>query len=94
MPQANLRVVQTNDVSLEVSGLCFASALAVQDVISRTNDGDINIIVKLKVARTGLTGNFDYAIPIPKEVNRVSFGEKRVPLWTRKLGVTWTNAVP
>jgi hypothetical protein len=72
---------QTN---LELSGLCFHSALAVDGITLKTNDPDLVVMVRVALAHGQMSGSFDYNLVVPNQVDRVLFGRKENVVWTRQ----------
>jgi hypothetical protein len=80
----NFHVVESPDKSaLEVSGLAFHSALAVEGMTTERRGDDLTVELRLVLARKGLSGSFSYAVGVPVGVNRVLFGRDRKEIWRR-----------
>jgi len=68
-------------LSLQVSGLAFHSALAVDRIETSTENETMIIKILLVPTRTGLSGRFDYTVSVPPNIKRVLFGENRYQIW-------------
>jgi len=74
------------NVTLNVSGLAFHSALAVESVQTRADDNCMVVLVQLVPARSELTGSFTCDFDVPEEVNSVCFGPTKHVIWKRGAG--------
>src|SRR5438477_6988373 len=68
---------------LQISGLVFHSALAVEKITTERQGQDIVVEVQLVRARKGLSGSFNYTFAVPADVSRVLFGKERKEIWRR-----------
>jgi hypothetical protein len=68
---------------LKISGLAFQSAMSVTKITTKTDGHSIVILVHLGLAKKGTSGSFEYALPVPDEVNEVRFGNDAVIVWRR-----------
>jgi hypothetical protein len=69
---------------VEISGLAFHSALAVERVETSLEGETMVVRVVLGPARKGLSGRFSYAAQVPATVTRVVFGKKGAEIWRRR----------
>src|SRR5947207_3424183 len=69
--------------ALQISGLAFHSALAIEKMTSKRRDQDLIIELHLVRARRDLSGSFDFNIPVPTGVTRVLFGKERREIWKK-----------
>jgi hypothetical protein len=68
---------------LEIAGLAFHSAMAVDRIEWRTEHDVLSVLVILVPTRPELSGSFDFVIDVPDSVNSVAFGDNRVEIWQR-----------
>ena len=88
-----LRQTQSNPiVSLEISGLAVHSSLAVERIVTKTEDRSLVVLVQLTPARSGLRGDFTYNFDVPESVDSVKFGTGRHVIWRRGVGPTKSDA--
>ena len=73
-------------VDLQLSGLAIHSSMAVERMTTLRVRDSLAVMVHLTAARAGTSGTFAYTLPIPTEVNTVSFGKARVIIWQRGAG--------
>jgi hypothetical protein len=80
----NFQVIERGERNeLQISGLAFHSAFAVEEITTERQGHDMVIEVHLVRARDGLTGSFNHTVPVPADVNRVLFGKDRKEIWRR-----------
>jgi hypothetical protein len=73
---------QKGGVILDISGLCFHSALAVKSMEIRRDRKDLLIHLHLAPASKGLSGSFNYSIWVPRGIEKVLLGSKKqVEIW-------------
>jgi hypothetical protein len=89
----NANVLQLKDVQglsvtwskekrvLSVKGLAFHSALAVESMRIERKGNRLLILLYLVPARRGLSGSFEYEVPVPVDVREVLFGSKAESIW-------------
>lgn len=78
------KAVEKQDKSqLQISGLAFHSALAVERISVETQGQDLIVELHLVRARVGLSGSFDYTVDVPVDTVRVLFGKERKEIWRR-----------
>jgi hypothetical protein len=70
--------------AIEISGLAFHSALAVEKITTDIKGKSLMVEVYLCPARPGLSGSFDYELSIPDSVNEVRFGGEKFVVWRRR----------
>jgi hypothetical protein len=66
---------------LEISGLAFHSALAVEKMENERRGEILYVRLVLVPARKGISGRFSYKIPIPDGVTKVVFGNNQHKVW-------------
>jgi hypothetical protein len=71
-------------IKLQISGLAFHSALAVEKITTDIEGRSLIVDVYLCLARPGLSGSFDYDFYVPDSVHEVRFGAEKTVIWTRK----------
>lgn len=71
---------------LKISGLAFHSTMAVKNIKVIQEKETITIFVYLTPTKAGMSGNFDYTLPIPGSVNVINFGTSKVIIWKRGEG--------
>lgn len=69
---------------LKISGLAFHSAMSVEKITTRTEGSSLIVYVHLTLARPGLSGKFEYELPVPSSINEVRFGNEKAVIWKRK----------
>ncbi len=69
--------------SLELSGLAFHSALAVEKIDTDVNQPVLTVYVHLVPAKKGLSGSFEYKFIVPQDVSEVRFGNDQHKIWVR-----------
>jgi hypothetical protein len=74
-------------VTIRLSGLAFHSSLAIQDITTAQHDESLQVLVRLTLAREGLSGNLNYTLAIPASVNTVTFGMGKAVIWNRSTGI-------
>jgi hypothetical protein len=80
----NFKVAENPDMrSLNISGLVAHSALAAEDMTTDIKDGVLTVKIRLALARNGLSGSFNYNVPIANNVTRVLFGNEAQEIWRR-----------
>jgi hypothetical protein len=70
--------------TLQISGLAFHSALAVEKITTAIEAKALTVNVYLCLARPGLSGSFDYEFSVPDSVHEVRFGTEKTVIWIRK----------
>ncbi len=75
--------VKGSITELTISGLEFHSALAVKEIVTRTDGKKMIVEVLLTPATQGLSGRFEYKVDIPPAIETVEFGSERYPIWKR-----------
>ena len=70
--------------ALEISGLAFHSALAVEKIATDTKGNSLMVDLYLCLARPGLSGSFDYELSVPDSIYEVRFGDEKILIWRRK----------
>ncbi len=73
------------DVSLEISGITFHSALVVEKIETIVEKDCLLVLVHLMFTRSGLTGNFAYDFDVPKGIDTVCFGPAKHVIWKRRV---------
>jgi hypothetical protein len=68
---------------VRVSGLSGHGFWSVKDVTTQRLGSSITVLVTLFVARSGTSGWFQCDIPVPDDVNQISFGRDEVVIWHR-----------
>lgn len=80
--------IKSLPVKIKLTGLVFHSSLGIKDVKKSENDGTMRIMIHLvPVTTTGLSGNLDNVITIPKSIDKIVFGNDGVVIWNRTDGV-------
>lgn len=77
-----ISTTETQD-ELKISGLAFHSSLCVSEIKPKKYSNEVQIIVCLSRCKKGLSGRFEYLITIPKDVEKVTFGNNRAVVWNR-----------
>jgi hypothetical protein len=72
-----------NTLHLQITGMVFASALAVSQIDVIPNGDEMIVKVYIVHAREGLSGTIDYDGEISPEINRVCFGDEKHIIWSR-----------
>jgi len=67
--------------SLQVSGLAFHSALAVERMVTEVQADTLCLKLVLVPARRELSGSFNYTVRVPETVRCVVFGNRRHVVW-------------
>lgn len=78
-------------ISLEISGLAFHSALAVEKIEVVAEDSTETVLIHLVLVRKGLGGSFDYEFSVPNNINEVRFGPDKHLIWKRGVGPIMTK---
>jgi hypothetical protein len=68
---------------LEIRGLLFHSALAVETVEVHSKQKVQQVLISMTAARAGLSGAFKVDVPVPGNVDQVVLGHDTTPLWIR-----------
>ena len=68
---------------LQISGLAFHSALAVEKMTTKKEGNNLIVELHLVRAQKGLSGSFSYKIPVPEDATSVLFGKARKEIWRR-----------
>jgi hypothetical protein len=68
---------------LNIKGLCFHSALAIDKITTERQEKRLVIKVHLAPARSGLSGSFNYDLDLPLDVTKVVFGNEEKVIWKR-----------
>lgn len=71
-------------LALKISGLAFHSAMSVEKITTKIEGPLLTIYVHLTVAKSGLSGRFEYELSVPDSVNEVRFGKEKFVIWKRK----------
>jgi hypothetical protein len=79
-------------VSLKISGLAMHSSLAVERVVTKTENRSLVVLVHLTPARKDLRGDFTYNFDVPESVDSVKFGMGRHVIWERGIGPIKSDA--
>ena|ERR1700722_18346476 len=70
--------------SLSIDGRLLGGILAIKSARNEQKDRCIVLIVRVGITRPGLRdARFHYDIPIPDDVDKVSFGNASDIIWTR-----------
>jgi hypothetical protein len=69
---------------LQITGMVFASALAVSQIDVKPNGDEMIVRVYIVHAREGLSGAIDSDMEIGPKINRVCFGDEKYIIWSRK----------
>src|SRR5689334_8047119 len=73
----NFQLAEKRDVSeVQISGLAFHSALAVDNLTTREDGQDLIVEVHLVRARKGLSGSFKYTVAVRPQTRRILFGKE------------------
>lgn len=94
----NVRIAEKNDVrfqplivatidggpELRVAGLLFHSAAIVENIRLVANGRTMRILVEMLPTHAGKSGRFEATVPLPTDVQRVTFGQADAELWTRE----------
>ena len=80
----NFQAIEKRETSeLQISGLAFHSALAVDKMTTERQGQDLIVELHLVRSRKGLSGSFNYTVAVPADVARVLFGKDRKEIWKR-----------
>jgi len=70
-----------NTFKLHIKGFIFHSSLAVKAVDIKNIESNIWVMIKLKPTGKGLSGAFDFYVPIQSDSSVVVFGLSKTQIW-------------
>lgn len=72
-----------DDISLKVSGLAFHSALGVVGYKTERVSQVLWLRIELALVKPGVSGSFEYLLPVGQDINEIRFGNEGKVIWIR-----------
>jgi len=69
--------------SVRIAGLAMHSALMVHRIETLRETRSLRVRVLLRMAKEGASGSFETVVQVPKDVDRILFGDEGVVIWER-----------